>query len=88
MSYDWEHDSNPARVHKILERLRNGETTDQIFGTHCASMQQIEDFISGMAYQYPNAQERQTAQDQFERKQLEEELQQFAKEHPDAFKTI
>ena len=88
MSYDWEHDGNPARVHKILERLRNGETTDQIFGTHCESMQQIEDLMSGMAYQYPDKQERQNAQDQIEQKQLEEELRKFAEEYPDAFKTI
>ena len=83
MSYDWEHEGDPARVQKILERLNNGETTDQIFGTNQKAMQQIEDLISGLAYQYPDPVAREEERAKQEQEELNELIAQWNKEHPD-----
>lgn len=83
MGYDWEHEGNPARVHRILERLENGETTDEIFGTNCRTEQLIEDLMDGSAYAIPDPTERERVRDAEERTKLEEDVRRFEEEHSD-----
>lgn len=72
--YDYEHEGSAAKVHKIMERLQNGETTDEIFGTHHRTDQLIEDLMSGAAYQIPDPIERDRIRDEEETKRFREEL--------------
>lgn len=83
MEYDREHEGNPAKVHKILKRLENGETTDEIFGTHHRTDQLIEDLMDGSAYTIPDPQERERIRDAKEQAELKEQLKKFEAEHAD-----
>ena len=83
MSYDREHEGNPAKVDKILQRTYNGETPDEIFRTHHRTDQLIEDLMDGSAYAIPDPQERERIRDAQEQAAFETQIAQFEKECAD-----
>ena len=72
--YDYEHEGNPVKVDKILKRTYDGETPDEIFGTHYRTDQLSEDLMSGAAYIVPDPSARERIRDEEEAKKFHEEL--------------
>lgn len=77
MSYDREHEGNPVKVDKILQRTYNGETPDEIFGTHHRTDQLIEDLMDGSAYVIPDPAVREKCKEQQEQDAFEIELTKY-----------
>jgi len=74
MTYDREHEGSPVKVRRILERLENGETPDEIFGTHHRTDQLIEDLMNDSAYILPDPADRERIREEREQAAFEAAL--------------